>query len=261
MLFQSLTQQSKTILSSFPSIPSNGMPDNPQQTITIHAEPESPSSPLIPNLGEVITTDDVDTKGKFAKYVNWCRVAHYLQIHANGWLFHVVPAPDGGHVWKAPDGTAYVVGCFSSPEGVRTPDFPQAVMDHRNDPVAFESVTARDFTDTHRRCLCTCAASVFGIAWQLWAKEDVENPHREVKSTAENKTPPEIVPELPAEEQKLSDEQRQECIKLIAELPEAKQKTVVAAFRKAFDLGPREKIAVKIQAIKHMQWIKNNLPK
>ena len=92
-------------------------------------------SPPFPNLSNVITTDDVSQKGTGsyrADYVNWCRVSKLLLEHSPGWRFHIVHSPDGGHVWKAPNGTGYVVGCFSGPNGERTPDFPQAIMDHKN---------------------------------------------------------------------------------------------------------------------------------
>ncbi len=56
-------------------------------------------------------------------------------------------------------------------------------MDNRNSPVAYEKVTARDLTDTHRRALAACAAFTFGLAWQLWAREEIENPMRNVEST------------------------------------------------------------------------------
>ena len=117
--------------------------------------PSSPSPPF-PNLGDVITTDDVSQKGtgKYtADYVNWCRVAHLLQDNAPGWQFHLAHYVDSSHVWKAPNGTGYVVGYFTGPNGERTPDFPQAVMDFKNNPVPYEKITARDVTDTHRRAL------------------------------------------------------------------------------------------------------------
>jgi hypothetical protein len=140
-----------------------------------------------PNLGYVITTADVSTKGTgnyTADYVSWARVAHLLHCHAPGWEFHLKPAPDGGHCWRAPNGTAYVVGWFSGPDGQTTPHFPQAVMDNRNAAIAFDRVSARDLTDAHRRCMCTAACATFGLAWQLWAKEPVEDPHRPVESTS-----------------------------------------------------------------------------
>lgn len=136
-----------------------------------------------PNLAGVITKDDVSTKGTGnfkADYVNWARIAHLLHIHAPGWEFHLRMAPDQqGYVWRAPNDTGYVVGYFTGPGDQVTPDFPQSVMDNRNNPVPFERISARDVTDTHRRCLCTTAAYTFGLAYELWAKEEVENPYRE----------------------------------------------------------------------------------
>ena len=140
-----------------------------------------------PNLGSVITAADVDKKGTgsyAADYVNWCRTAQLLREHAPGWQFHLCPTAEGQHVWKAPNGTGYVVGFFVGPDGSQTPAFPQAVMDNRNAAIKFEAIDARDLTDTHRRCLCTAAAAQFGLAWQLWAKEPVENPHRDEPSAA-----------------------------------------------------------------------------
>ena len=140
------------------------------------------SGPLAPpNLGSVISAADIDKKGTgsyAADYVNWARTAQLLRENAPGWQFHLRPTADGQHVWQAPNGTGYVVGYFEGPGGA-TPDFPQAVMDNRNAAVPLDKIDARDLTDTHRRCLCTAAAAQFGLAWQLWAKEPVENPHRD----------------------------------------------------------------------------------
>lgn len=141
----------------------------------------------IPNLGSVVTAADVSTKGTgsyAAEYVNWCRVTQVLRDHAPGWQFHLRPTAEGQHVWEAPNGTGYIIGFFVGPNSVTTPDFPQAVMDNRNAPVPMERISARDVTDTHRRCLCTAAAAAFGLAWQLWAKEPLEDPHQREDSPA-----------------------------------------------------------------------------
>jgi hypothetical protein len=143
--------------------------------------------PIPPNLGNVITAADITQKGTgsyAADYVNWCRTAQLLREHAPGWQFHLRSTPEGQHVWRAPNGTGYVVGFFEGPDGTTTPDFPQAVMNNRNEAVQMDKIDARDVTDTHRRCLCTAAAAQFGLAWQLWAKEPVENPHREAEGDA-----------------------------------------------------------------------------
>jgi hypothetical protein len=141
------------------------------------------SGPLAPpNLGSVISAADIDTKGTgtySADYINWARAAQLLREHAPGWQFHLRPTAEGRHVWEAPNGTGYVVGYFEGPGAALTPDFPQAVMDNHNAAVPLAKIDARDLTDTHRRCLCTAAAASFGLAWQLWAKEPVENPHRD----------------------------------------------------------------------------------
>jgi hypothetical protein len=142
-----------------------------------------PPEPVgIPNLGSVIRPEDVSKKGSGSysvDYVSWCRVTQLLRDHAPGWQFHLRRALDGDHIWRAPDGTGYVVGYFVGPDGQETADLLQAVMDNRNNPILLESISARDVTDTHRRALCTAAAFSFGLAWQLWAKEPVEDPHRE----------------------------------------------------------------------------------
>ena len=233
------------------------MPDT-----TNPSELPSPSPLSIPNLGGVITTDDVSQKGSGsykADYVNWCRVAHLLHENAPGWQFNVQPSPSGSHVWEAPNGTAYVVGFFTGPNGERTPDFPQSVMDNRNAPIAFAKVSARDFTDTHRRCLCTAAAATLGLAWQRWAREEIENPHRDPQPQA-NPAAAASVADLPPEERPLSDDDKESCKAIIGTLPKAKQAQFLNRFREAFGLSATAKVAPAIQAQKHMAWIQKNAP-
>ena len=142
----------------------------------------------IPNLAGVITKADIDTKGSgsyAASYVSWAKVAHLLHTHASGWEFHLKPDPEGELLWAAPDNTAYVIGFFTGPDGEEaTADFPFPVMDNRNNPVPLDKVSARILTDTHRRALCAAAAFTFGLAYELWAKDEIENPHREEKATS-----------------------------------------------------------------------------
>ena len=233
------------------------MPDT-----TNPSEQRSPSPLSIPNLGGVITTDDVSQKGSGsykADYVNWCRVAHLLHENAPGWQFNVQPSPSGSHVWEAPNGTAYVVGYFTGPNGERTPDFPQSVMDNRNAPIAFAKVSARDFTDTHRRCLCTAAAATFGLAWQLWAREEIENPHRETQTKADPATAA-SVQDIPPQQRPLADSDKKTCLDIIGGLPKAKQGRFLNDFRKAFGLAASAKVAPAIQAREHMDWIQKYAP-
>ena len=217
--------------------------------------PSSPSPPF-PNLGNVITTDDVSQKGTGnykAEYINWCRTMHLLHVHAPGFQFHLAHYVDSGHVWKAPNGTAYVVGSFTGPDGQRTPDFPQAVMDNRNNAIAFDKVSARDLTDSHRRCLCTAAAANFGLAWQLWAREEVENPHREEKKT--KPTPAPKVKDIANEDQPLSESERDLLLGLIKEMSASSRDAFCSAFRSRFKLDSTAKVAPAITSKKHEAWI------
>ena len=217
--------------------------------------PSSPSRPF-PNLGNVITTDDVSQKGTGsykADYVNWCRTMHLLHDHAPGWQFHLAHYVDSSHVWKAPNGTAYVVGYFSGPNGERTPDFPQAIMDNRNNAIAFDKVSARDLTDSHRRCLCTAAAAQFGLAWQLWAREEVENPHRE-SAPAVSKSAAKVEG-VSDDDQPLSKDQRSFLLQWITDMPAANRDAFCAAFRSQFKLGAQAKVAPAITSKKHEAWI------
>ena len=208
----------------------------------------------MPNLGDVITTDDILVKGtgKYsAKYVNWARVAHLLHDHASGWQFEVVPSPDGTHVWKAPDDTAYVVGRFRGPNGEITPDFPQAVMDNKKAAVKHDKVTARLFTDTHRRCMATAACAQFGLAWQLWAKEEVEDPFRDDDST--ESAPVEKPQDVDDGDVPLEEDDKEMLLDMLDELSDEK----LEQFCKAFDgkfVGPGS-VSDRIQTVSHQQFI------
>ena len=235
------------------------MPDT-----TNPSEQPSPSPLSIPNLGDVIRTDDVSRKGTGsykADYVNWCRVAHLLHENAPGWQFNCQPSPSGSHVWEAPNGTAYVVGYFTGPNGERTPDFPQSVMDNKNAPVAFAKVSARDFTDTHRRALAACAAFTFGLAWQLWAREKIEDPYREDEQEQVKANPAAApsVQELPPESRPMKPAEREILKKSIGDLPPHIKQEFLEKFRKEFDVKT-PKVFTAIQEIRHLTWIQNNMP-
>jgi len=220
------------------------------------------SSPSLqfPNLGKVITTDDVSQKGNGnykADYVNWCRTMHLLHDHAPGWQFCLAYYVDNSHVWKAPNGTAYVIGYFTGPNGERTPDFPQAIMDNRNNAIAYEKVSARDLTDSHRRCLCTAAAAQFGLAWQLWAREEVENPHR--GESAPTAKPAAKIEGIADKDQPLSKEDREQCLGLVKELTPDNLARFCTDFRRDFNLGLDAKVAPALTAKRHQDWMNANL--
>jgi hypothetical protein len=219
-----------------------------------------------PNLGGVITPDDISSKGTgsyAADYVNWAKIAHLLHVHAPGWQFALRTAPDGGHAWQAPDGTGYVVGYFQNGEQI-TPDFPQACMDNRNNPIPAERITARTLTDTHRRCLCTAAAFTFGLGYELWARVEVENPMRDDDALAASPSKPQVVKTTPAKRppgnpipgaERLSAAEVQELVQAVVKLSEEQRSGVVAAFQEKFCLPADKKAADYIKTAAHRDFL------
>ena len=143
-----------------------------------------------PNLESIITPPDVYEKAG-RKYCKWARIAFYLNKHAKGWNFQLKLPPDSptsplnfNAVWKAPDGSGYLMCYFTDPQGGETGLFPYAIMDNRNNPIKIDRISARDVSDSHRRALAACAAFTFSLGYELWAFNEVasanesERPHK-----------------------------------------------------------------------------------
>lgn len=133
------------------------------------------STPELPNLAGVITLSDVKQKGSgsyAADYVPWAKVMQLLNEKANGWLPELIKDPNGELVHKAPNGTGYL--CIQFVNGnYGTPVWTYAVMDNRNNAIAYEKISARDLADSHRRGICSAAAAFFSLGYELWAREEV----------------------------------------------------------------------------------------
>jgi hypothetical protein len=234
----------------------------------------------IPNLAGVITKADVDTKGTgsyAASYVNWAKVAHLLHEHAPGWDFRLRQKLDGGLLHQAPDGTAFVVGYFDGPEGEQLADFPFPCMDNRNNPIQLEKVSARILTDTHRRAMCACAAFSFGLAYELWAKDPVEDPHREEPAPKAESSPtskpatkaaakpsaqpqqPSADPQQQAQGQPINEDERQLCIQLLKDLKPSERNQLIVAFKAHFNLPDDALITQHITTTEHRDFIQQQL--
>ena len=98
-----------------------------------------------------------------------------------------MPNASGGILHSAPVG-AYLLIRFRNGDTV-TPEVPQAVMNHRNEAIAFDKITARDVTDTHRRGICLAAAMTFGLAYELWAKMPLESGYHDEETHEPAKAP------------------------------------------------------------------------
>ncbi len=140
----------------------------------------------IPNLAGVITKQDTFQKGggSFkATYVPWAKTMQLLREHAPGWNFHLQATNNNdGFVWRSPDGSGYLVCFFSGPDDQRTSLFPFPIMDHRNMPLQGDRISSRAFTDSHRRALCASAAFHFGLAYELWADEEIKDAEQPISA-------------------------------------------------------------------------------
>jgi len=227
----------------------------------------------IPNLAGVISKDDVFRKGSgsyAADYVSWARIANHLHTSASGWEFHLKPAPDGGHVWQAPDGSAYLVSYFTGPEDQATPDFVYPCQDNRNQPIRFDKVSCRTLTDSHRRALCANAAFTFSLGYELWAREEIEEAKGEPATTVEVSPkveqkpkaaakPKVPAPELTAEETPLSDSDLKTVRSLLKEEPVASRNKIIKEFQKEFNVPEGELISSHITLPKHLRFIQERL--
>ena len=223
---------------------------------------------LIPKLGGVIVKDDLFKKGKH-DYAPWARIAHYINNSANGWQFQVKswsnPEGQPQHVWKAPNGTAYLTTCFTGPGGDTTPDFVYALTDFNNKPLKYESVDARAFTDGTRRALCANAAMAFALGYELWAKEEVAEARKEedtqppklvvLKETPTDTHPQEVTPKK--EEDILSDKDRRDLLNLIEEWKDTEPlvfKRFLNEFRAKFGLTAKDKVNEHINEVVHQKF-------
>ena len=227
----------------------------------------------IPNLAGVISKDDVFRKGSgsyAADYVSWARIANHLHTSAPGWEFHLKQAPDGGHVWQAPDGSAYLVTYFTGPEDQATPDFVYPCQDNRNQPIRFDKVNCRTLTDSHRRALCANAAFAFSLGYELWAREEIDEAKSEpvttVEVSAEDKPKPKApakpkaqAPDLTAEETPLSDSDLKTIRDLLKEEPVVNRNKIIKAFMQEFKVPDGELITAHITLPKHQQFITERL--
>ena len=227
----------------------------------------------IPNLAGVISRDDVFRKGSgsyAADYVSWARIANHLHTAAPGWEFHLKPAPDGGHVWQAPDGSAYLVTYFSGPEDQATPDFVYPCQDNRNQPIKFDKVSCRTLTDSHRRALCANAAFTFSLGYELWAREEIEEAKGEplptVETPASSKPKPQAAAKpksqpsaLPAEEAPLSDQDLKTVRDLLAAEPVVSRNKIIKAFQKEFKVPEGELITAHLTLPIHQRFIVERL--
>ena len=138
-----------------------------------------PQSISIPNLGGLITKDDIYYKGK-VPYCSWAKTAQRIRENAPNWFFALEPNPEGGFIWKAPDNTGYILGYFQNViTGIKLPLYHYAITKGFNSTIPLDEISSNDLQKAHRRCLCACACYSFGDAFELWAGLEIEDAKKE----------------------------------------------------------------------------------
>ena len=197
----------------------------------------------LPYLAGVVTENDVRQKGSgsyAADFVSWAKIMQLINKHAPGWQPCVIPAGDNP-VHKAPNLTAYLVIIFKHADEGETSEWPQAIMDNRNNPIPYDKVTARDITDTHRRAICSAAAAFFSLGYELWARED----YATAEAMAEPPKVQNTAPAKPADNQDPRAELESALIELL-QTKMAKGETIAYLDKKA-DLWGLKKGGSRVQ--------------
>ena len=133
----------------------------------------------IPNLGGLITEDDLYYKGK-VPFCSWAKTAQRLRENAPNWFFALEPDPNGQLVWMAPDNTGYLMGYFQNIEtGVKLPLYVYSITNNFQKGIQYDKISTTDIQKAHRRCLCACACYSFGDAFELWAGLEVKEAKKE----------------------------------------------------------------------------------
>ena len=203
----------------------------------------------IPNLAGIIEAKDVQEKGtgKFrAKYMAWAKVRQLLNEHAAGWEFHLRQSESSNSVWSAPDGTGFLVCYFKGPDNQQTADFPFPIMDYHNNPIKFSEISARNFTDSHRRALAACSAFTFSLGFELWAKEEIE----------ENKTSDYVAVTQPQRPQEVRDPSKPVVHEGFGKrLDENEKKTIISLIRAFNEEYPAKQNY--LMETYHKKWLPN----
>ena len=132
----------------------------------------------IPDLAGVITKQDVDQKGLNATYVNWSKTLQLLRKHAPGWLLEVQENDGaesaGSFLFPSAKGCSVRVR-YRHVSGFATPWVMQALMDFKNNDVSLGQAGDVAINKAIMRGACKAACVHFGLAYELWAKDPIED--------------------------------------------------------------------------------------
>ena len=178
-----------------------------------------------PNLSNEIEQKDVQEKGGSfkAKYIPWAKIAQILNEKAPDWTF-CLETDDGNPVWKAPNGTGFLQCYFRHDDGTSTSLFPYAVMDNRNMPKKYETITARDLTDSHRRALCAAGCMFFSLGHKLWSNEEIEENSLSTPIPVKQQQQSNVLPLKSKNQVRLNQEDRKEALAVLKDWVDKNEK-------------------------------------
>tara|TARA_R110002012_G_scaffold92834_1_gene225271 strand:+ start:2724 stop:3428 length:705 start_codon:yes stop_codon:yes gene_type:complete len=195
----------------------------------------------IPNLGGLITADDLYYKGK-VPFCSWAKTAQRIRENAPNWFFALEPDPNGQLVWMAPDNTGYLMGYFQNIEtGIKLPLYVYSITNNFQKGIQYDKISTTDIQKAHRRCLCACACYSFGDAFELWAglevKEAKKEEEPEVADNTAERTPTKINQE-PEENYLLPEQINEKARDLICDdiRKSGHQKEILKDFKEHFKL-------------------------
>jgi len=229
-------------------------------------QPEPTESIQIPNLGGLITEDDLYYKGK-VPYCSWAKTAQRIRENAPNWFFNLEPDPNGQLVWMAPDNTGYLMGYFQNIEtGIKLPFYPYAITNYSNKSIKYDQISSTDVLKAHRRCLCACACFSFGDAFELWAGLEVKESKEEEALPEEKKGvshTPEKPDEKPDENYLLPKEINPDAKELIVtELRKSPHKDqILKEFKSHFKLQVKEVTPANITLSEHGRFLRLTMEK
>jgi hypothetical protein len=220
--------------------------------MTISLTASDPQSISIPNLGGLITKDDIYYKGK-VPYCSWAKTAQRIRENAPNWFFALEPNPEGGFIWKAPDNTGYILGYFQNVvTGIKLPLYHYAITKGFNQTIPFDEISSNDLQKAHRRCLCACACYSFGDAFELWAGLEIEDAKKEEEKEDRIKRTPDKPNDKGEPVESIEDKNYGKPISKYAkdavvtkmmnlkkQYPD-KKKSVIDKFKKMFDITAEE---------------------
>ena len=178
-----------------------------------------------PNLSNEIEQKDVQEKGGSykAKYIPWAKIAQILNEKAPDWTF-CLETDNGNPVWKAPNGTGFLQCYFRHDDGTSTSLFPYAVMDNRNMPKKYETITARDLTDSHRRALCAAGCMFFSLGHKLWSNEEIEENSLSTPIPVKQQQQSNVLPLKSKNQVRLNQEDRKEALAVLKDWVDKNEK-------------------------------------